>query len=330
MKYRTGQLVTSQPIRSASRRLVATRHAPGRGPKTSEYDSSDRLPDIEEFLDSTVRKIQGIHLIRERNQQSFDRLWEQVCARLTELGNASAYARWKQNETSQNLDQFQELDTAVAKAWASGRTPIEPEVSDSPFYFDDRQFRRAKEERSALKLEIDISIDHVLEVAIAYWIEAMNAHKGGDDLRAMHALIQCHFNLGIAQTLRMTHDSKADDGRQSGQKERDALAETVLKVMENFIVDGQIRNVDFLLGRIIEAIEADPIHAEVLGKYDELVTRNRPAADAISARFSNTLLEWVTGKKQPYPEVTVAFRNLTRQIKKKRPNKNVARRKANG
>jgi len=179
MKYRTGQLTTSQPIRSASRKLVATHHAPGRGPKRSEYDSSDRLPDIERFLDSTVQKIQSIHLIRERNQKSFDRLWEQVCGRLAELGNASAYARWKQNDTSLNLDQFQELDTAVAKAWALGRTPIKPDVSDSHVFFDDRQFQRAKERRSALNLEIDIPIDPVREVAIASWIEAITAHTRG-------------------------------------------------------------------------------------------------------------------------------------------------------
>ncbi|WP_223572801.1 hypothetical protein [Xanthomonas citri] len=242
MKYRAGKPTTGQPIRSASRKLVTTRNTHGRGPKRGEYDSSDRLPDIAMLFDSTVQKIQSIHLVQERSQGSFDRLWDQVCAKLAELGNASAYARWKQNDTSLNLDKFQELDTAVAKAWSSGRTPINPDVKNSPFLFDGRQFLQVKEERCSLKLEIDISIDHVLEVAIAYWIEAMNANKEGNELRVMHALIQCHFNLGIAHALRMTHDTKADDGRQAGLKKRDALARVILEVMQNFTVTKSIHN----------------------------------------------------------------------------------------
>lgn len=330
MKYRTGQLTASQPIRSASRKLVATHHAPGRGPKRSEYDSSDRLPDIEKLLESTVQKIQSIYLIRERNQKSFDRLWEQVCARLDELGNASAYARWKQNSTALNLDQFQELDTAVAKAWALGRTPIDPDVSDSHVFFDDRQFQRAKEVRSALKLEINISIDHVLEVAIAYWIEAMNAHKDGDELRTMHALIQCHFNLGIAHTLRMTHDTKVEDGRQAGLKERDALAEVVLKIMQTFIVTKTIHNEGLLLEGITHALEADSAYEEVLRAYDATI-RDERKKDSIGIRFPKTLTTWVTGKKPLYPELALHFQNLARQIER-RPAaiRNIVRRKVNG
>lgn len=330
MKYRTGQLTTAQPIRSASRKLVATRHAPGRGPKSSEYDSSDRLPDIEMLLDSTVQKIQSIHLIRDRNQKSFDRLWEQVCARLAELENATAYARWTQNETSLNLNQFQELDTAAAKAWALGRTPINPDVSDSYFFFDDRQFQRAKEERSALKLEIDISIDHVLEVAIAYWIEAMNVHKDGDDLRAMHALIQCHFNLGIAQTLRMTHDTKAEDGRQAGLKERDALAKVVLEIMQNFIVTKSIRNKDLLLEGITKVLEADSAYEEVLRAYDDPPIDGERKKDLIGIRFPKTLKTWVTGKKPLYPDLALQFQSLAQQIERKPTTRNITGRKVNG
>lgn len=330
MKYRTSQLTTSQLIRSASRKLVVTQHAPCRGGKCSEYDSSDRLPDIASFLDSTVEKIQGIHLVRGRSQKSFDRLWEQVCAKLAELGNASAYARWKQNDTSLNLDEFQELDTAVAKAWALGLTPINPDVSDSYFFADDRQFQRARKERSALKLEIDISIDHVLEVAIAYWIEAMNAHKHGDELRAMHALIQCHFNLGIAHTLRMTHDTKADDGRQAGLKERDALAKVVLEVMQNFIVTKSIHNEGLLLEGITHVLEADPTYEEVLRAYDAPAIGDERKKDSIGIRFPKTLKTWITGKKPLYPDLELQFQNLAKQIKKKPTIRNIVRGKVNG
>lgn len=329
MKYRTGQLTTSQPIRPASRTLVATRHTPGRGPKPSEYNSSTRLPDIERLLDSTVQKIQDIHLIREHSQKSFDELWELVCARLAELGNAFAYARWRQNNTSLNLDKFQEQDAAVAKAWASGLTPIDADASDSPFTFDDRQFRRTKEERSALKLEIDISIDHVLEVAIAYWIEAMNAHKDGDELRAMHALIQCHFNLGIAHTLRMTHETKADDGRRAGLKERDALAKAVLDVMQNFVVTKSVHSKDLLLEGIIQALETDPAYEEVLRAYDAPAIGDERKMDPFDIRFHKTLKTWVTGRNPLYPDLALQFQNLVQQIKKMATTRNIVRRKAN-
>lgn len=295
---------------------MATHQAPSRGPKPSEYNSSVQLPDIERLFDSTVQKIQSIHLTqKKRSQKSFDKLWGRVCARLTELGSAFAYARWNQNNASLNLGKFQELDAAAAKAWASGWTASDPDVSDPPFTFDDRQFRRAKEERSAQMVEIDISIDHVLEVTIAYWIEAMNAHKNGDDLRAMHSLIQCHFNLGIAQALRMSHDTKADDGRQAGQKERDALAEAVQEVMQKFVVTKLIHNEDILREKITHALEADPAYEEVVLAYDAPAIGNERTKDSFGIRFPSTLKTWVTGRKPLYPDLALQFQDLARQIK---------------
>ncbi|EIM03327.1 hypothetical protein [Rhodanobacter thiooxydans] len=305
---------------------MATRHAPGRGPKRSEYDSSDRLPDIEMLLDRTVQEIQHIHLVRKRSKKTFDRLWERVCGKLAELGNASAYARWRRDDTLRNLDQFQKLDAAVAEAWAASVTPI----SSKDVVFDGRQFQRLREERSALKLEIEISIDHVLEVAVAYWIEAMNAYRDGDELRAMHALIRCHFNLGIAHALRMTHDTKEDDGRQSGQRERDALAGAVLNVMQNFTVTKSIYNENLLLEGITHAMEADPAYAEVLHSYDALVSNGKVTNDPISTRFPSRLKTWVTGKKPLYPHLALQFKNLAQQIEKKPATRNIVRRKANG
>lgn len=84
MKRRTGQPTTNPPIHSATRKLVATRHASGLRHKRSEYDSSDRLPDIDKLLDRTVQQIQRIHLVRKRSQKTFDRLWDQVCEKLAE------------------------------------------------------------------------------------------------------------------------------------------------------------------------------------------------------------------------------------------------------
>lgn len=244
------------------------------------------------------------------------------------IGNASVYARWKQDDITRNLDQFQKLDAAAAEAWAESLKHINPEVRSAGFVLDDTRFQRLREERSGLKSEIDVSIDSVLEVAIAYWIEAMDAQKDSDELRSMHALIHCHFHLGIAHALRMTHDAKADDARQSGQKERDALAEVVLNVMQNFTVTKSIYNEDILLESITHVIEDDPAHAEVLHAYDARASER--TKDSIGTRFPTTLKTWVTGKKPLYPHLAPQFQKLARQITKKPVTRNVVRRKANG
>ncbi|WP_407908211.1 hypothetical protein [Lysobacter claricitrinus] len=285
---------------------------------------------MEKLLEHTVQQIQRIHLVRKRSQKTFDGLWERVCVKLADLGNASAYARWKQDDITRNFGQLQKLDAATAEAWAASLTPLKPSDSDSRSVVDDRQFKQLLEERSELKPEIRISIDHVLEVAIAYWIEAMNAHKDGDELRVMHALIQCHFHIGIAHALRMTHDAKAADGSRSGQKERDALAKVVLTIMENYTVAKSIHSEEVLLESITDTLEADPTYAGVLSSYEARMPTKKLTKDPISTRFPTTLGTWVRGKDPLYPDLAAQFRKLARQIKKKPASRNIVRRKGNG
>jgi len=315
MKFRSGSPTTDPPIRAISRKLVATRRAPNPRHECDKYDSSDRLPRMEKLFDQTAQQIQWIHLVPGRSQKSFDRLWNQVCKKLTKFGNASAYARRKRHDLARNLDEFAKMDAAVAEAWASGLTPTSSAGTGSYSAFDATQFLQLWEERSELRLAIDASINHVLEVAIAYWIEAMHAHLAGDDLRAMHTLIPCHFHLGLAHAFRMTHDTKAADGRRAGQKERDALADVVLNVMEGFKVSKSIHNEDHLLERITHVIEATPSYARVLHAYDALASAGKRTVDEIGIRFPSTLRTWVIGKKPLYPQLADAFQNLANQVK---------------
>ena len=312
------------PLRSSSRKLVPTTYAPTWPRDTGRYDSSERLPDIEALFDRTLNQVRHIHEVRQRNPKPFDKLWEQVCKKLEELKNASAYSHWKQRDIIRNADEFTELDNKLADAWAQmfDAKHVEIEARSSAH----EKFSELQAERAKLTAVVRGAINDALEIAIAYWIEARNAHNNGDHLRALNCLIEAHFYLGITYSPKTDYEAKSEAGRKAGLKERDALAEVILVVMNNLSIDKSIRDQESLRGKILELIQADPAHAEVLQSYDAWATNGKHTEDSIQDRFSETLRKWLTGKIQPYKQVTALYRHLCRQmeaspIRKRSPRK---------
>lgn len=313
---RPRQSAINASLRSSSCPLVPTAYAPTLPRDTGRYDSGERLPDLERLFDRTVNQIRHAHDTRQHGSKDFEKRWRQVCRDLSKRGNASAYARWKHSEA------IAKPINKISTAWAKLK-PFDDSSSPDLFVFTGyEEFQAQKDKHTSLW------VDAPLEIAIAYWIEARNAYNQGHELRALHALLECHFYFGIASSPKTESESKRAVGRKSGQKERDALAGVVLNVMQNFTVAKSIYNEELLLESITQAIEGDPAYAAVLHAYDARPSER--TKDSIGIRFPTTLKTWVTGKKPLYPHLAPQFQKLARQITKKPATRNVVRRKANG
>lgn len=318
------------PLKSSSQKLVTTTYAPMWPRDTGRYDSSEQLPGIEALFDRTLNQIRHIHEVRQRNPRPFDRLLTQVGRKLKELGNATAYAHWKQRDIIRNAEEFAELDAKLGLAWAS---LLEAGSADgAACEAADKDFRRLQKERAELTAVVKGAIDDALEIVIAYWIEARNAYNNQNTLRALNCLIEAHFYLGITYSPKTDYEAKSEAGEKSGKKERDAIAAAALEVMDRIKIDKTLRSPDFLLGKVVEMIEADPIHAKALEDFSKLTAKGKRVQHPVSAgdRFANTLSKWITGKDQPYPRITTLYQHLCRQIEAAAHNRKRTPRKANG
>ncbi|MFT3755275.1 MAG: hypothetical protein QM769_04915 [Pseudoxanthomonas sp.] len=310
--------------------LVKTTRAPTFPRDRERYDSSERLPGIETILDSTAKKILHIHETRLGDYLTLDKLWDRVCKNLAKLGNASAYAHWKQTDVIKNTSEFAALDEEIARAWSKLYMANPSENGNYYTCASSSEFQSLKTKRANLKAKAKGSLEHPLEVAIAYWIEAKNAHNESNDIRALHALIECHFYLGIAHAPRTEYETKRETGKKAGQKERDTIADVVLKIMQQIKVDASIRNQDELIFKITRSINSNPQHLTALNNYDDWATCGKHAQGSTEERFSETLRKWIWDKKQPYPEITTLFLNLSQHIGKKSPiTKNTSRKASN-
>lgn len=316
------------PLRSSSQKLVTTAYAPTWPRDTGRYDSSERLPDIEALFDRTLNQIRHIHEVRQRNPNAFDKLWDKVCQKLKELNNASAYAHWKQHDIIKNSQMYVDLDTDLGEAWEHMLSV--GEAGSETRSAAHRKFSELQAKRAELTAVVKGAIDDALEVAIAYWIEARNAHNNQDTLRTLNCLIEAHFFLGITYSPKTDYEAKSDAGKKAGKKERDALADAILDVMDTFIVDKSVRDQETLRGKLFELIQANPVHREAFVAFDAWAKKGKSTQSFPSDRFSETLRKWVTGKNPPYPLVATRYQSLHQQIQLERATTNKRSRKANG
>lgn len=298
------QNATNASLRSSSRPLVPTAYAPTPPRDTRRYDSSERLPDLDRLFDRTVEQIRHAHDFRQHGSRDFEKRWAQVCKELSKRGNASAYARWKHEKA------LAALNNKLGDTWAKLKPVGQSSSVDYYVFAGHEEFRAQKNKRVTLWADVP------LEVAIAYWIEARNAYNQGDELRALHALVECHYYFGIASSPRTESEAQSNIGKNARKKERDALARVVLEVMRGIKVDRTIRHADDLVWRTVNTIEKDPAHVEVLIAHDKKAVAGKRVIDSTSERFFGTLRKWIAAPDQPYPDITKLFNRLSRQISK--------------
>ncbi|MGY3041434.1 hypothetical protein ACVWWQ_003066 [Rhodanobacter sp. TND4EL1] len=298
------QSAINASLRSSSRPLVPTAYAPTLPRHTGRYDSSERLPDLEHLFDRTVNQIRHVHDTRQHGSKDFEERWSQVCKDLSKRGNASAYARWKHERVLVTLTKRR------AEAWA--KLELVDQLSSVEYHVSTghEELQAEKDKHTTLWA------DAPLEVAIAYWIEARNAYNQGDEPRAFHALVECHFYFGVANSPRTESESKSTIGKNARKKERDAIAQVVVEVMRGINVDRTIRNQDELRWRIVDAIVSNAAHVEVLAAHDKKAVAGKQVINSTRDRFFETLRKWIVNNDQPYPEITKLFNRLSQQLSK--------------
>lgn len=312
---------SEKSAKQKKRQLVPTRYSsPFRD--TGKYDSCERLPDLDLLIARTLRQVEESHRSRERSSRSFETLWRKVCTQLAERGNAASFEYWKTtNEMVKNIAEIKALDAQIASAWMSVKIIHGEGENSYTEYRHSENFEALQKKREEIKPRIKTAIDDLLEVAIAYWIEAKNARDQGDDTRALHSLIPCHLYIGMTLSPKTESESKSDAGSKRGKTQRDALVSVVVETMRSLEIDQKQADEDFLCGQIAELIEKSPEHSEALVEFDisatkgkKLQVRNRRAD-----RFAETLRKWMNSKDPAFADLQIQRRRIAYEVGKLQP-----------
>lgn len=275
------------------------------------YESGETLPHLDRVLDRTLKSIAHSHDSRGRSARSFDALWEKVCKTLKRKKNAAGYDHWKRTAVIKNAKEFEALDHELAEAWAQIDAPGDASAPDRELRV--QHFEQVKQKKEALAAKSSVETDDMLEVAIAYWIEAKNARDDCDELRALHALIECWMHIGMTLSPKTESESKSDAGAKQGKPSRDEIANLAAKVIASMDVDGRMADPVFLLGTAVEQIKLN--HPAALAAYDKQATNGRKAQSSVEDRLTEKLMKWATDKSRPYPDLADAYRRALHQAK---------------
>jgi len=297
--------------RSAKEQLVV----PTTYAKTSrdwgKYESAD-LPNLDQLLERTLDAIEQSHNYRERSSRSFDVLWGKVCKGLKAKKNATSFEHWKNLSLDKNRKKFLELKTKVKDVRAK-RLSSERQGDPVLRLEDSKAHEDAERALTNLKPKVRVTTDDILEVAIAYWIEAKNARNSGDDMRCLHALIECWTNIGATRSTKTESEAKSEAGAKQGKQRRDVIADIVTKEIMALKVIPKMADPSHLLGTVVSKIQNNPIHAKALKEYDDQAIAGKKVNDSPGDRLVETLMKWVTRKNPSYPHLVTAYEQILRQ-----------------
>jgi hypothetical protein len=271
-----------------------------------QYQSAD-LPNLDRLLDRTLNAIEQSHNYRERSSRSFDALWQKVCKGLKSARNAKSFECEKNASLVRNREKILELEKMVNVLWAKR---LSHDRQDDPALRleDNNAYEEAKRLYADLKPKVRVTTDDILEVAIAYWIEAKNARDSGDDLRCLHALIECWTNIGATRSTKTESEAKSDAGAKQGKQLRNAIAAIATKELRALKVTSWMTDPTYLLSIVVSKIQSDPLHAPVLMAYDAQAIAGKKVNDNANDRIVATLMRWATAKKPSYPYLAIAYK----------------------
>lgn len=297
-------------------KLVPTFHArPGHD--GGKYESREQLPSLDRLLEHSLRAIAYNHDTRDRSGRTFDALWKKVCRNLKRYKNAASYERWKQADIIRNAAERKDLEEKVAVAWAQIYSPaIEDQGSQGK---RTEEYKRLKQELDDFSANSKVQIDDILEVAIAYWIEAMNARGADEESRALHALIECWTYIGMTLSPKMDSEAQSDNAGQRGKEAREKIADIATSILIEMKVDVRMADPDYLFGLVAMRIENDPSHAEDLKAYDEQASKGKKTINSLSDRLTKTLKDWATAGREGYPKLAAAYRSAIGRAERLQP-----------
>lgn len=305
----------SSPLRSSERPLITTVIAPRVRP-SSRYNSSKDLPDLNCMFDRLLNQIHSKHNNRQNDPRPFEVLWKKTCAELGKRKSATAYAQWKQQSIIKNASDYEALSNELAKTWADTTVTQDEDGHLTCIFSLPGRFEELKRQHEELKPRAKIKIDDILEVAIAYWIEARNAFNQQDSLRALHALLECNFYLGMTYSPKTESESKREIASKAPLSSRDALEGIAFEVMRDFIVPNKLESMHLVIEEIVKQIRVHPGGAEALQAYDEHVQKRKPTDEHIDNRVADALTKWgKTGK--PYKRMKPVYDRVRKEFEEK-------------
>lgn len=287
---------------------------------SGRYNSSEDLPDLDCMFDRLLNQIHNVHKNRQNDPKPFEVLWKKTCTELGKQKNATTYAQWKQQSIIKNASDYQALSSEIADTWANTTEGTEDDGLQTCSFAAAERFDELISQQEALKPRAKINIDEILEVSIAYWIEARNAFNGKDSIRALHALLECNFYLGMTYSPKTESEAKREIASKASVAPRDALEQITYEVMLNFIVPKDLESAQYLPEKIVEQIRIHPGGADALQAYDDHIQIKNPTEELIDHRFADAIAKWGKSGK-PYKRMKPAYDRILKEFKEQQPRK---------
>jgi hypothetical protein len=168
-------------------------------------------------------------------------------------------------------------------------------------------FEELKQRRASLNSKARVTNDDVLEIAIAYWIEAKNARNAVDNERALHALIESSFHLGATFSTKTESESKSEQATKQGKVLRDAVARATAETLMSMDVTKDMINAEFVFVRAIQRMRENKRTSALLDEYAKQASAGKKSKDSADDRLNLALNRWIRHKNQPYPDLRKAF-----------------------
>lgn len=304
------------------RTLVHAPRSADRRP-TGRYECQEALPDLDMLLVRMHDDMVYIHAARGTGV-SFDDLWDKVCKRLESGKNAFGYENWKRVSVVKNAARLRELDELLAAAWARMYSPSV--VGQSPYVIPQAEveaYNKLVEERAHLKPKSASNTDDILEIAIAYWIDAQVAHNAQDDARAMQALIKCSLYVGMTLSAKLESEAKKEAGAKQGQDIREKIVAAAVDALENLPLKKSDR-AENILGLAVLWIRESETYAADLAAYDRQTRSGKKVQDPIVDRLTETLERWINDGK--HRELSQAQARALKRLADLKPRPSTAKR----
>lgn len=276
------------------------------------------------MFDRLLNQIHSVHNRRQNDPRPFEELWAKTCTELTKQKNATNYARWKQQSIIKNARDYQALSNEIAETWANTTAGTEDDGLQTCSFAAHEHFDELIRQQNALRPRAKSNIDDILEVSIAYWIEARNAFDLKDSTRALHALLECNFYLGMTYSPKTESESKREIASKAPLSSRDALEEVAFEVMRDFIVPDKLESMEFVLEEIVKQIRVHSRGADSLQAYDEHVQKRKPTIEHIDNRVADALAKWGKSGK-PYKRMKPVYDRIRKEFEQKQPKKSLTK-----
>ena len=268
------------------------------------YDSSAQLPSATALLERTLLQIKAIYEERGAAEESFEERWLSATIKLQECGNATSYRRWKE-ERARPEDELRLFLLAFIK---SRKDSVATRKEGH-----EKWLRQATRE--------------VTDIAIGYWVEAKNAAVAGDEVRMLHALIECHYYIGIINSP-MTHsEAMRAQGSKQGLQARKALEQAAIEVLNSWMENRPKETPatkprkpvkpfekESMMGHLAQELLSTPRHQAVVAEYDKGATNGKTVENDLVLRLTDTLLRWATEEARKHPEFSAVADRASRLL----------------